>query len=175
MNTSDTALVVVPVGHNLALLNVVGSVLFGYKLVLSDSTKPSDICTIIEREKISFMPTVPSLVRRILEQPELEQYDLTSLKKISAGGEPSTPELIREVQKRLHCTYINEFGMSEGLLCRTRLLDDIETICTTVGKQVCPYDRGACCGSRGAGDAGRFGWRIGDSRSRYLRRVPKEP
>jgi 2,3-dihydroxybenzoate-AMP ligase len=140
MNTSDTALIVVPVGHNLALLNVVGSIFFGFKLVLTDSTRPADICAIIEKEKVSYMPTVPSLVRRILELPELGQYNLTSLKKISAGGEPSTPELIREVYGKLHCTYVNEFGMSEGLLCRTSLADDIETICTTVGKQVCPYE-----------------------------------
>ena len=39
MNTTDACLVIVPVGHNLAVLNVVGSPLFGYKLVLSDSTE----------------------------------------------------------------------------------------------------------------------------------------
>jgi non-ribosomal peptide synthetase component E (peptide arylation enzyme) len=140
MNPTDVNMVVVPVGHNLALLNVVGSLVFGYKLVLLDSTKPSDIFAMIQAEKVTFMPTVPSLVRRMLEQPELSNYDLTSLKKISAGGEPSTPELIREVYRVLHCTYVNEFGMSEGLLCRTSLTDDIETICNTVGKPCCPYD-----------------------------------
>ncbi|MGD0231913.1 MAG: AMP-binding protein [Syntrophorhabdales bacterium] len=140
MNTGDVTLVVVPVGHNLALLNVVGSILFAYKLVLLDSTKPVDICATIEAEKVTYMPTVPSLVRRIVEQSELGTYNLASLKKISAGGEPSTPELIREVYDKLRCTYINEFGMSEGLLCRTSLTDDVDTICTTVGKPCCPYD-----------------------------------
>lgn len=140
MNPSDVALVVVPVGHNLALLNVVGSVLFGFKLVLLDSTKPENICAAIEAEKVTYMPTVPSLARRIIEQSELAHYDLSSLKKISAGGEPSTPELIREVCKKLDCTYINEFGMSEGLLCRTSLTDSVDTICTSVGKPCCPYD-----------------------------------
>jgi non-ribosomal peptide synthetase component E (peptide arylation enzyme) len=87
------------------------------------------------------MPTVPSVVRRVLESERLHDYDLSSLRKISAGGEPSAPDLIREVYKRLNCTYINEFGMSEGLLCRTALTDDIETICTTVGKPCCPYEQ----------------------------------
>jgi len=140
MTTNDVCLVVVPVGHNLALLNVVGSIFFCFKLVLSDSTNPVDICDVIQREKVTYMPTVPSLVRRIIEIPDLKKYNLTSLKKISAGGEPSTPELIREVYNKLSCTYINEFGMTEGLLCRTSLTDDIETICNTVGKPCCPYD-----------------------------------
>jgi 2,3-dihydroxybenzoate-AMP ligase/mycobactin salicyl-AMP ligase len=131
MNIRDVSLVVVPVGHNLALLNVVGAVLMGYKLVLLDSTKPQDICSTIERQKVTFMPTVPSMI----------SYDLSSLRKISAGGEPSAPDLIQEVYKKLNCTYINEFGMSEGLLCRTSLTDDIETICNTVGKPCCPYEQ----------------------------------
>ncbi len=141
MNAKDVSLVVVPVGHNLALLNVVGAVLMGYKVVLLDSTKPEDICSTIEREKVTFMPTVPSVVRRIIESERLHDYDLSSLKKISAGGEPSAPDLIRDVYQKLNCTYINEFGMSEGLLCRTSLTDDIETICTTVGKPCCPYEQ----------------------------------
>ncbi|OPY63841.1 MAG: Triostin synthetase I [Syntrophorhabdaceae bacterium PtaU1.Bin034] len=140
MGIGDAALVIVPVGHNLAVLNVVGAMLFGFKLVLLDSTRPADICASIQKEKVTFMPTVPSLMRRIVQMPELGQYDLASLKKISAGGEPSTPDLIREVYAKLKCVYINEFGMTEGVLCRTSLTDDVDTICTTVGKICCPYD-----------------------------------
>jgi 2,3-dihydroxybenzoate-AMP ligase len=141
MNPRDVSLVVVPVGHNLALLNVVGAVFMGYKLVLLDSTKPQDICSTIEGEKVTYMPTVPSVVKRILESEQPGLYDLSSLRKISAGGEPSPPDLIREVYKKLNCTYINEFGMSEGLLCRTSLTDNVETICNTVGKPCCPYEQ----------------------------------
>jgi len=141
MNTKDVCLLIVPVGHNLALLNVVGAIFLGYKLVLLDSTRPQDICSTIQSEKVTYMPTVPSLVKRVIEIEQLRDYDLTSLKKISAGGEPSPPDLIREVYRKLGCTYINEFGMSEGLLCRTKLTDDVETICNTVGKPCCPYEQ----------------------------------
>jgi 2,3-dihydroxybenzoate-AMP ligase len=141
MNSRDVALLFVPLGHNLALLNVVGSVLFGFKLVLADSTRPADICRLIQNEKVTYMPAVPSLVRRIVEMPDLENFDLHSLQKLSAGGEPSTPDLIRKVHEKLDATYIVEFGMSEGLLCRTQLSDSIDTICNTVGKPCCPYEQ----------------------------------
>jgi 2,3-dihydroxybenzoate-AMP ligase/mycobactin salicyl-AMP ligase len=140
MNTTDTALIVVPVGHNLAVLNVVGSVLFGFKLILLDSTKPEDICATIQKEKVTYVPMVPSLTKRILEFDGFKQYDLSSLKKLLGGGEPSTPELVREVYKKIGCTYINEFGMTEGLVTRTALDDDVEVICNTVGKPTCPYN-----------------------------------
>lgn len=140
MNKDDICLLAVPVGHNLALLNVVGSILIGYKLVLLDSTRPADICNTIQKEKITYMPTVPSLIKRIIELENIDSYDFSSLVKISAGGEPSPPELVKRVKERFGWRYINEFGMSEGLLCRTRFDDDIETVCYTVGKPCSPYD-----------------------------------
>jgi len=142
MNTNDVWLVTAPVGHNLGLLvGITGCLFMAAKLVLLDSTRPEDICSTIQRERVTFMPIVPSLLKRILDLEKLEEYDLATLKKISAGGEASSPELIRRTYEKIGCTYINEFGMSEGLLCRTRLDDDIETICTTVGKPCCPYDQ----------------------------------
>lgn len=140
MQADDICLLVVPVGHNLALLNVVGAMLVGYRLVLLDSTRPADIGQAIEREKVTYLPTVPSLIKRLLEFDKSADFDLTTLRKISAGGEPSARELVERVCRELNCLYIKEFGMSEGLLCRTRLDDKLETVCTTVGKAVCPDD-----------------------------------
>ena len=141
MNSEDIWLVTVPVGHNLGLLiGVTGCIFMGAKLVLLDSTRPEDVCSTLQREKATFMPIVPSLLKRIVDLERLKDYDLGSLKKVSAGGEASSPELIRKTHEKIGCIYINEFGMSEGLLCRTRPDDDIETICSTVGKPCCPYD-----------------------------------
>jgi len=140
MSSDDVCLLAVPVGHNLALLNVVGAALVGYKLVLLDSTRPEDLCRAIQAERVTYFPTVPSLLKRVLEFASIDDYDLRSLKKISAGGEPTTPDLVERVRRRLHATYITEFGMSEGPLCRTRLNDDVKTVCGSVGKPICPDD-----------------------------------
>jgi non-ribosomal peptide synthetase component E (peptide arylation enzyme) len=80
------------------------------------------------------------LLKRVLEFASIGDYDLRSLKKISAGGEPTTPDLVERVRQRLHAAYITEFGMSEGPLCRTRLNDDLKTVCGSVGKPICPDD-----------------------------------
>ncbi len=142
MNSSDTWIVVAPVGHNQALLiGVSGWIFVGGKLILLDSTRPGDICSTIQREGVTFMPIVPSLLKRIVDFENLGDYDLSSWRKVSAGGEASSPELIRTVSEKLGCQYINEFGMSEGLTCRTRLDDDFETVCHTVGRPCCPYDQ----------------------------------
>ncbi len=141
MGSHDIWLVTAPVAHNQGLLiGVAGWIFMAAKLTLLDSTRPEDICRTIQKEKISFMPVVPSLLKRVVDLENLSEYQLGSLRKVSAGGEASSPELVRTTYEKIGCTYINEFGMSEGLLCRTRLDDDIETICNTVGNPCCPYE-----------------------------------
>ena len=141
MSRDDTWMVIAPVSHNQGLLvGVSGSIFMGGKLVLLDSTRPEDICGTIQRERVTFMPVVPSLIKRIVNFEGLGDYNLSSWQRLSAGGEASSPELVRQVEQKIGCKYINEFGMSEGLLCRSRLSDGFEVVGNTVGKPCCPGD-----------------------------------
>jgi non-ribosomal peptide synthetase component E (peptide arylation enzyme) len=137
---SDVVLTVAPVSHAQGMHTGVGSAFFNYaRYVLTDSTEARDICKVIERERVTAWPTVPALVQRVVDLPDLGAYDLSSLKKIYAGGAPSTPELVRTVYARLGCKFVNAFGSAEGLGAMTRLDAGLETICTTVGRKDCPY------------------------------------
>jgi 2,3-dihydroxybenzoate-AMP ligase/mycobactin salicyl-AMP ligase len=140
ITSDDVVLTVAPVSHAQGMHNGVGGAFFNYaKYVLTDSTDAEDICRVIKREKVTAFPTVPALVQRIVSLENLKEYDLSSLKKIYAGGAPSTPELVRSVYEKLGCKFVNAFGSAEGLGAMTRLDADLETICTTVGEKDCPY------------------------------------
>jgi non-ribosomal peptide synthetase component E (peptide arylation enzyme) len=142
ITSDDVVLTVAPVSHGQGMLCGVGGAFFNYaKLVVTDSTNPEDICRVIEREKVTALPTVPAIVQRIVNLPDLSKYDLRSLKKIYSGGAPSTPELVKSVYEKLNCKFVNAYGSAEGSCAMTRLDDDIETICTTVGRKDCPYNR----------------------------------
>jgi 2,3-dihydroxybenzoate-AMP ligase len=141
MTSEDTMLVITPVGHGMGIHWGVGGALFAYaKIVLLDSVAPEAICESIQREKVTAIPTVPALIARVVQMEDLAKYDLSSLKKISVGGAPSTPELIRSIYEKIGCQVINGFGSVEGTCAGTRLGDSIELICGSVGTPVCPYD-----------------------------------
>ena len=140
VTSEDVVLSAAPVSHAQAMHNGVGGAFFNYATyVVTDSTDARDICGIIAREKVTAFPTVPALVQRMLGLDNLKEYDLSSLKKIYAGGAPSTPEMVKEIYEKLDCKFVNAFGSAEGSGAMTRLDADIETICTTVGRIDCPY------------------------------------
>ncbi|HEY3277629.1 MAG TPA: AMP-binding protein [Syntrophorhabdaceae bacterium] len=141
ITSHDTLMVITPVAHSMAMHWGIGAAFLNFaKLVLLDSTTPEDICTWIEKEKVTAMPSVPALITRVVSMENLSSYNLSSLSKISVGGAPSTPELVRTVYDKLHCTFINGFGSSEGTNMATRPGDPIEVICNSVGRPACPYD-----------------------------------
>lgn len=140
ITSEDTLLTVAPVSHGQGMLCGVGPAFLNYaRYVLLDSTRPEDICAVIEREKVTALPTVPVLIQRLVNLEGLEKYDLRSLRKIYSGGAPSSPELVKAVYEKLECKFVNAYGSTEGPSAMTNLYDDMSTICTTVGRKDCPY------------------------------------
>lgn len=141
ITSQDTVLTIAPVSHAQGMFCGVGGGFINFaKLVLIDSTDPADICRVIEKERVSAIPTVPSLVSRLVNFDRLKDFDLRSLKKVYAGGAPSSPDLVMAVREKLGCAFVNAFGSSEGTNAMTRLDDTLEVTCGTVGVKCCPYE-----------------------------------
>ena len=140
ITSDDTLLTAAPVSHGQGILAGLGASIINFaKYVLTESTRPENICRVIEKEEVTAFPTVPALINRLLNFEDLKRYNLSSLKKLYGGGAPSSPELVKKVYGKLGCKYVNAFGSVEGPSAMTRLDDDIETICNTIGKKDCPY------------------------------------
>ncbi|HSH71204.1 MAG TPA: AMP-binding protein [Deferrisomatales bacterium] len=141
VNVTDTCLVTSTVGHNLALLVCVTAPVFhGAKIVLADSTYPEDLCRAIQEERVTCAGFVPTLISRLVSHEHLAEYDLSSLRRVYVGAANSPPDLVRSVEEKLGCRYVNAFGMVEGPCSQTRPEDPLEVRCQTIGRPVCPYD-----------------------------------
>ena len=137
----DINLLAGPIGHDLTFTKgFIGSIITQGKIVFLDSTDNQEICETIEREKVTSIIWVPTLAQRLLQYEELHRYDLRSLKKMHSAGGASHPGLVRDVTEKLGMRFYNGYGGTEGMTTITRTTDDLEVICTTVGRPTCPYD-----------------------------------
>ncbi len=137
----DINLVVGSIAHDLSFgKGFIGSVLTMGKLFMLDSTDAQTVCEVIEQEGVTSVIWVPTLAQRLLQYEDLDNYDLTSLKKMHSAGGAAFPELVREVFSRLNMRFHNGYGATEGMTCITTAEDDIETVCRTVGRPTCPGD-----------------------------------
>jgi 2,3-dihydroxybenzoate-AMP ligase len=141
LGPEDICLLAGPIGHDLTFTKgLISCLCSSTKVVFLDSLDMEDVCKTIETEKITSIVWVPTLASRLVRYENLKDYDLRSLKKMHCGGGASLPDLIKAIGDKLGCTYYNAYGGTEGQSTITRSGDDLETVCSTVGKPTCPHD-----------------------------------
>jgi 2,3-dihydroxybenzoate-AMP ligase len=129
----------VPIGHNASLCCVVGSALWaGQTVAVEPVLKPGRIMQLIEETGGSYSLPVPTQLVDILEHPDREQYDLSSLEVLISGGQKVPPRVVYDLVEEYGLGFCNIFGMAEGPLICTRPGDDVDTQANTVGRPIAP-------------------------------------
>jgi len=88
----------------------------GAKLVfLEGKFDPERCMQLIEREKISLWGAIPTMLHRVVHSPNVEKYDLSSLRSVSFGGAPTPPETIEKAREVLPIepSFANAYGLTE--------------------------------------------------------------
>jgi non-ribosomal peptide synthetase component E (peptide arylation enzyme) len=130
----EVLLIYLPLGLNWGYLTLVQAVMAGARAVLLDQFSARAALELIQRERVTYIPTAPASIIAMLNDPELGRFDLSSLRVIITGGASCPIETIREFRARMHGHLIELYGMLEtGFHTYTRLDDDPEAVTGTVG------------------------------------------
>ncbi len=102
------------------LLNALSS---GGKIVYPPKRDPMEVARLIEKEKVSLLPTSPTFLNLLLMSGAAERYDLSSLKIISYGTEPMPESLLLRLKNTFPKTrFLQTFGTSETGITQTTSL-----------------------------------------------------
>lgn len=134
MHFDDNHLVSLPLFHIAALISSVTALYNGNTLVVLRSFDPAKNWKLIVDERIATSFAVPAMLKFMLQVPDFETYDWSSLRWIMSGGAPLAVETI-EAYKRVGIDVTQAFGMTEacGSLCMVGP-DDGKRKAGTVGK-----------------------------------------
>ncbi len=90
----------VPLFHVTGLVPVMlGSFTAGFKLVMMFKWDPARALELIERERITVLVGVPTMSWDLLESPDFDQRDTSSLVSVGGGGAPAPPELVKRIEE----------------------------------------------------------------------------
>src|SRR3954462_6763732 len=142
--TGDSVLLLaLPIAHNLPLAcpGIQGYFFQGGKVVLSPTTRPEELFKLIEKHKVTHIKVVPALLIRLINDPAIARFDLSSVKIIQSGGQRMQPEVRLKTHQLIPSSFVQEnFGMSEGMLFFVRLDDPQEVKLETCGRPICADD-----------------------------------
>jgi fatty-acyl-CoA synthase len=109
----DTLLHVVPLFH----VNGWGTPQFltavGGRHVILRKIDYGEMLRLIETEKVTKLLGVPTIFNGLLQHPDLEKYDLSSLEEVIIGGAPSPYSLIEALEEQIGCRAYVGYGLTE--------------------------------------------------------------
>ncbi|MAY36016.1 MAG: hypothetical protein CMN84_07950 [Spongiibacteraceae bacterium] len=87
----------------------------GRSIVMMYKWKPADALKLIEKERITIFSGAPSMVLDLLEHPDFDKTDTSSLYTVSGGGAACPPKFNRLVDEKIHKPYSGTgYGMTES-------------------------------------------------------------
>jgi long-chain acyl-CoA synthetase len=112
---SDRMLNALPMFHSAGtIMSSLAAVFMGVPCVYLPRFKTKELLENIQREHITIMVHVPTVLMLMLNHQEFEQYDLRSMRSIIIGGAPKSPETVPLIRQKLpHVKLYDTFGMTE--------------------------------------------------------------
>jgi non-ribosomal peptide synthetase component E (peptide arylation enzyme) len=131
----EVFLIYLPLGLNWGYLTLLQAIMVGGRAVLLDRFSARAALELIERERVTFIPSAPASLIAMLNDPDLSRFDLSSLRVVITGGASCPVETIRAFRARVPGHLIELYGMLEtGFHTFTRLTDDPEAVTGTIGR-----------------------------------------
>ncbi|HLH45609.1 MAG TPA: AMP-binding protein [Acidimicrobiales bacterium] len=111
----NAMLLSVPLFHATGCHSIlVTNLLTGGKLVMMHRWDPGRALELIERERVTSFGGVPAMAMQVLDHPDFERRDLSSVRSVSYGGAPAPPELVRRIRARFPGSQpSNGYGLTE--------------------------------------------------------------
>jgi acyl-CoA synthetase (AMP-forming)/AMP-acid ligase II len=110
----DTVLIVMPLFHVAGTNISFSGLAAGGRVIVLPEFSPAAVLRLIEAEKVAHIFLVPAMINMLLQAPEIEGADLSSLKSVAYGASPISEAVLATATERFGCGFIQFYGMTES-------------------------------------------------------------
>ncbi|MDE5414534.1 long-chain-fatty-acid--CoA ligase [Alkalihalobacterium chitinilyticum] len=117
---TDKIVVVLPLFHAYAKVAcLLCGIYKGATAYLEDRFIPDLMLEMIDREKITVFPGVPTMFTMFVHSPKLKDYDYSSLRIFGSGGASIPVEIIDRIKKEIGVAMLEGYGQTESTVMIT--------------------------------------------------------
>lgn len=109
----DTVMITSPVFHAWGFAQLGLAAVFGSTVVLSHRFDAEATLQRIERDRVTVLVVVPTILQRLLASPALDSTDLSSLRIVASSGSALPPSVVTEWFERVGPNLYNLYGSTE--------------------------------------------------------------
>jgi long-chain acyl-CoA synthetase len=110
----DVVITVLPMFHVFGMSSIVNvCVRFGCTMSLLPRFTPAAVLTAIQRDRATIFEGVPTMFADLLSEPDLDRYDLSSLRIAISGGASIPAPVLDAFEQRFGLIILEGYGMTE--------------------------------------------------------------
>jgi acyl-CoA synthetase (AMP-forming)/AMP-acid ligase II len=117
----EKTLLSVPIAHVAGITAILSSIWGGRTLVVLPQFEPGQWLEAVQRERVTHAFVVPTMLKRLMDHPSFENYDLSSLQLITYGAAPMPYEVVCRAIEVFDCGLMNAYGQTESTSSLTYL------------------------------------------------------
>lgn len=115
LSPGETLLLVLPLNHSFGITAWLAALVYGMKVVLLPRFDAGEALRLIEKFKVQSTAMVPTMLAFLLDAPERQKYDISSLKQIVVGAAPLRLSLRERFERAFPDAQILEaYGLTEA-------------------------------------------------------------
>jgi long-chain acyl-CoA synthetase len=137
LSPADCVLATLPLSHSFGINGaLLAPLLAGARVAIVEPFSPPAVLATIVRHRVTVLPAVATMFRRLLESPGLAEADLTTLRHAVSGAAPCPWDLADEWRRRTGVRILRGYGMTELFRPISFLADDPREVPESIGRPV---------------------------------------
>jgi acyl-CoA synthetase (AMP-forming)/AMP-acid ligase II len=140
LREGDRYLIINPFFHSFGLkAGILACVLTGATMIPHPVFDVPSVMRRVDEEKVTMLPGPPAIYQTILDHPDLDQFDLSTLRLAVTGAAHVPVEMIERMRRELTFeTIVTGYGLTEttGITTMCRHDDPAEIIAKTAGRPI---------------------------------------
>ncbi|RJQ75228.1 MAG: long-chain-fatty-acid--CoA ligase [Desulfobacteraceae bacterium] len=109
----DSIALMGPVTHASGSM-ILPHILNGAKVIILSHFEAGQILELVQKERITTLYLVPTMIVMLLNHPKVSDYDLSSLRTIRYGASPISPDVLKRAIEIFGDIFIQGYGLTEG-------------------------------------------------------------
>ena len=109
----DVFCTALPAAHAYGVIIQLAAFMYGAKLVLLPRFEETAVFEAIQTHRATMFDAVPTSFMMMLAHPDIDKYDLSSIQKLSVGGQPMPAAKGAETEEKFNAPCLELWGMTE--------------------------------------------------------------
>jgi len=112
---NDKVVSLIPLSHPLGFTLVIGAFIFSYgSIVLISKIDTTRAFESIEKEKVTCLMAVPSMIKEIVENKDCTKKEVKSLKYCISSGDAIDPDVFKKFENKYKVIILEGYGLTEA-------------------------------------------------------------